>query len=130
MDTSLFLTPDNSIIPNGLSTLKVISRKTAQGRMHKKRDLDYHKSTQPHLRTHSNSKREMIRDRATGVWIITKDNISKDDNARRNCAVLASEERASIKPNLYTQEELKESQASVWMREQGINPQLFNKEEW
>jgi hypothetical protein len=95
------------------------ARKIAQGKMHKKRELSSHSVTLPKFRQVAQAVR--ITEKFMGLTYNSKDTLSRNEEAARNCTILAAEEASNLKPNLYTQEELEVTQSVLMLRAMGIS---------
>lgn len=77
-------------------------------------------ASEPHLRQYAEA--HITTARFCNHKVILRDNIARNAEAAENCRILAEAEASGLPKNLYTQEDLKISQANVILRGLGINP--------
>lgn len=77
-------------------------------------------ASEPHLRQYAEA--HITTARFCNHKVILRDNIARNAEAAENCRILAEAEASHLPKNLYTQEDLKISQANVILRGLGINP--------
>lgn len=108
------------LFPISGASKKARKHKKAFGKMHHK-VIGPHASA-PDVKLQQYAEAHITTARYCGIKVILRDNIKRNDEAARNCAVLASEEASAIKPNLYTQDDLEITELSMEMREVGLDP--------
>ena len=109
-----------ALFPISGVTRKIRKHKKAFGKMHQKVIGSFANAKPALLRQYEEA--HITTARYCGIKVILRDNIKRNDEAARNCAVLAHEEASAIKPNLYTQDDLEITELSMEMREAGLDP--------
>lgn len=109
-----------ALFPISGATRKIRKHNKAFGKMHIK-PVGSHASA-PDVKLRQYAEAHIVTARWCGIKVIIRDNIKSNDEAARNCAILASEEASAIKPNLYTQDDLEITELSMEMREAGLDP--------